>query len=655
MSDSRLQDLSQIFENDIIYRIPDYQRGYAWQKEQLEDFWEDLSLINKNSTHYIGVLSLEKIDGKERELELDGRDGILYHIVDGQQRITTSIILVWVILNNFKEKKIDWIDDNNKVDSAIEKYLYKVSRNEYKTYKFGYNKDNPSNEYLKTKIFKHISTERKEEENLYTYNLNMAKIFFTEKIEKLNNDEIQNIFYKLTKCLKFNVYCISSDIDVFVAFETMNNRGKKLSNLELLKNRLIYLSTRFNDDENDKSKLRNNIANCWQEIYEYLGKNKDNILNDDEFLKNHWIMYFKYSREKGSDYIDDILKIRFTIKNIINNNNDSKLNIKIIEKYIQSLKCGIKHWYYLFNPEKSDYNEEIKIKLDKLKRLGYGSFKPLLLAIFSKEECDTKNLYKLLSLMERFIFLIFEVCNLRSNLKDSEFYGYANKYYYNEISLKNIIGIDDKDWNKCSGLHKHLIYYVYNYFDNFVKQMRDNFLKDDKYGYYSWRGLRYFLYEYELYLKEKKYKENEFKIKSWDNYIRPKKDHETIEHVLPQNPKTKVLDIENEKLIKYFTHTLGNLVPLSKAKNSSLSNKDFNEKRDGFKSGSYSEIEIYENFQWGENEIDKRTKKLIEFLFDRWGIKDYYFKDEDIEDHQLEDKIKEIKESLIYAGKSINS
>ncbi|EAJ6064134.1 DUF262 domain-containing protein, partial [Campylobacter jejuni] len=118
MGNNELKDLSQIFENDVIYRIPDYQRGYAWQKEQLEDFWEDLSLIEKNSTHYTGVLSLENINGKEKEKELEGRDGNLYYIVDGQQRITTSIILIWVILNNLKKKNIEWIDDNNKVNNA---------------------------------------------------------------------------------------------------------------------------------------------------------------------------------------------------------------------------------------------------------------------------------------------------------------------------------------------------------------------------------------------------------------------------------------------------------------------------------------------------------------------------------------------------------
>ena len=62
-------------------------------------------------------------------------------------------------------------------------------------------------------------------------------------------EEIELLFKKITQNLMFNVYEISDDFDVFVAFETMNNRGKKLSNLELLKNRLIYLTTLYDENE----------------------------------------------------------------------------------------------------------------------------------------------------------------------------------------------------------------------------------------------------------------------------------------------------------------------------------------------------------------------------------------------------------------------
>ena len=65
-----------------------------------------------------------------------------------------------------------------------------------------------------------------------------------------------NFVKELTKRFLFNEYVIKDEFDVFVAFETMNNRGKPLSDLELLKNRLIYLTTLYSDDELDAAERR---------------------------------------------------------------------------------------------------------------------------------------------------------------------------------------------------------------------------------------------------------------------------------------------------------------------------------------------------------------------------------------------------------------
>ena len=154
-------------------------------------------------------------------------------------------------------------------------------------------------------------------------NLENAKNFFAENLanyyEKYGITEIEALFKKLTQNLMFNVYEISDDFDVFVAFETMNNRGKKLSNLELLKNRLIYLITLYDEKElkhDEKSSLRKKVNEAWKEVYYQLGRNKQNPLNDDDFLVAHWIMYFQYTREKGDDYIRFLLEEKFTPQNI---------------------------------------------------------------------------------------------------------------------------------------------------------------------------------------------------------------------------------------------------------------------------------------------------------------------------------------------------
>ena len=125
---------------------------------------------------------------------------------------------------------------------------------------------------------------------------------------------LRSIYRTLTKRFLLNEYIIKDEFDVFVAFETMNNRGKTLSDLELLKNRLIYLTTLYTDAELDPAErkdLRDSINDAWKEVYFQLGRNKSKPLNDNDFLRAHWMMYFKFSRQTGRDYIMFLLEEQF--------------------------------------------------------------------------------------------------------------------------------------------------------------------------------------------------------------------------------------------------------------------------------------------------------------------------------------------------------
>lgn len=612
LASNDLKSLDNIFDGKFL-RIPDYQRGYAWQSEQLEDFWEDIKNLEDNHTHYTGVLTLEKVTQNKKDESWKKDVGAYeseyaYYIVDGQQRITTGIILISSILEKIKHQK--WFA-GEEVSSLNKKYISKENQFGVHLYFFGYTTDNPSYEFLKTRIFNDKSSANKDEETLYTANLEKAKKYFSEKIENLNIDEMEIIFKRLTQNFKFNVYEISDDLDVFVSFETMNNRGKKLSNLELLKNRLIYLSTKYQDKDET---LRDDINNCWKTIYEYLGKNKDYLLDDDTFLKNHWVMYHDYSRKKGNDYVVDLLKDRYTVKNIINN----KITILEIREYVLSLQNSVKHWYFLHNPEKAKYSSNIKLLLDKLFRLNYGAFTPLLMAIFSRDDnYDENEVINLLKIMEKYLFLIFKISQRRINTGDSDFYINARKYFLGLITINDIIGIQDVDKDKCSGIN----WWIANYFDlnQFKLYLTDKFEKRE--GFYSWNGLNYFLFEYELSLKGKNF---ENKI-IWSEYLNRKIDFISIEHVLPQNSLKECWQNSfkgySEKDLKYICNSLGNLVPLSTPKNSKLQNNCFEQKKeDGYKNGSYAEQEINEEDYWTIKEIEIRGLKLLKFLSDNWEI-----------------------------------
>ena len=331
------KSLDSLFKEKI-FRIPDYQRGYAWQKSQLKDFWEDLINLSGDRSHYTGVLTLKEVNSKEvsdtdNEFWLvDDHSYRMYHIVDGQQRLTTFVVFLQAFIDFVKEldgnaDKADqeiYITDSLSLEAVINKYLFKTkpTGDQYRTYKFGYTVDNPSYEYLRHRIFNEDGSPSIEE-TFYTLNLRNAKLYFYEQLKDLyaesGMDGLQEIYKKLTKRFLFNEYVIKDEFDVFVAFETMNNRGKRLSDLELLKNRLIYLTTLYSDDELDaaeRKSLRDAINAAWKEVYYQLGRNDKRPLNDDDFLKAHWTMYFQYSRKKGNDYIKFLLDEQFSPQKI---------------------------------------------------------------------------------------------------------------------------------------------------------------------------------------------------------------------------------------------------------------------------------------------------------------------------------------------------
>ncbi|MBK6566878.1 MAG: hypothetical protein IPG18_17180 [Saprospiraceae bacterium] len=218
----------------------------------------------------------------------------------------------------------------------------------------------------------------------------------------------------------------------------MNNRGKKLSNLELLKNRLIYLTTLYDEKElktDERFSLREKINDSWKEVYYQLGRNKQNPLNDDDFLVAHWIMYFQYTREKGDDYIRFLLEQKFTPQSIYSkievvvsslqvfeevredeetnqeevdeNENEetvvfrSKLSPKEIEEYVNSLKSAAVHWYNTHNPvNNEDLTNAESLWIDRLNRIGIIYFRPLVTVSFLSNEVDSNQRVKLFEAIE---------------------------------------------------------------------------------------------------------------------------------------------------------------------------------------------------------------------------------------------------------------
>ena len=96
MVESNVWKLSNILTPSITekFEIPRYQRGYAWESKQVEEFCEDLWETNEDTkkVHHFGTIYCE-----------EDRENNTVIIVDGQQRITTSMIFLCVAR--------DWADE----------------------------------------------------------------------------------------------------------------------------------------------------------------------------------------------------------------------------------------------------------------------------------------------------------------------------------------------------------------------------------------------------------------------------------------------------------------------------------------------------------------------------------------------------------------
>ncbi|WP_187952695.1 DUF262 domain-containing protein [Helicobacter pylori] len=567
-----------------VFEIPSYQRGYAWQIRQLKDFWNDLEHVSKlgDKFHYMHSLTLR---GLENEFEDSA-----FEIIDGQQRLATSLILLGLLAKTTKHK-------DPKYDSMnLEPVL---------SYKY----------YGLNEAFRAIMEEEKDLErfqtSFYAKNLIDAYISFKEKISDKPVGTLEKMFNSLIKKMLFSVVGLNDNrIDPFSSFETINNRGKDLSTLELLKNRLHFVVHKICDEE-DLENIQQEINDTYTRIYYDLRFFKDDHLED--FLK-HFVAYY-YG--ENSKFKERLLDTAFDAHKKYHSSYDEYEKINDLLLY---LSYSSKVWYFLHTlDEKAITLKEFKIEitpkmrglLEKMRRLNAlndNAFLPLLLSLLtiqlavrsgSERHYTTKELEGLLEYLERFGFLIYGVAG--KDTAKNKWIGLAFKaiqacrFWGDKITIEDLPTLEK---NFFKGEHSGL---------ELLEESIHSKKNTEK--WYQWgKALNYLLYEYELY-------HNPETTLNFDSSL------ESIEHILPQKPDQDYSAKEKSWAKNpHIVHALGNLLLIPKNANSSLSNKPFEEKRKEYLKGSYSEKEVAKNASFGVAQIKERSEKLLDFLIARYRI-----------------------------------
>ena len=591
------------FFNKKIYCIPPYQRGFSWEEKQILDLLTDIDhAIKLDSQHYTGTITIHSQNQTEK-IGLNNYE--IFHVVDGQQRFTTLILILSYILRELSK------NSETKNDAKEKENTYIVCRG---SYLFRYLIDKVSENYFRSLILENENISSLEE-NLYTRNLLNAKKVIRKYFElQKNKDKLLCFLSAIEEKLQFNEYIISDTTEIGIVFETMNNRGIGLSNLEIVKNRLLYLTSKIKSEEESKSRLvnlSNSINNKWAIILKNLTLPKK-VLDENTFLNNHWIIYKGWNKDNQAK--KEILDGVFSISKMVDN---PEKMISDIEKYIGSLATTSLHWRFINYPEEENafieienpkLRNKIKYYSAKLNRLSNSTIRPLILAFMPLMKGNPKKLLELIKTAEIFSFRLFSMNRRRSDTGKNDIFRNCYMFHqsYNEEKIQN-------------EALRYFAWYIVTYGDEdrFKLEVEELFKSNKKDGFYSWNGLTYFLFEYEETLKGKEDQKVE--------YIFANNKSKSVEHILPQTyVNTKWRDVVKgvkKNQLKQFVHSLGNMLLISAPKNSELKNSEFKIKKTGYQTGSFSELEIAQsNRVWSLNKIKKREKDLLRFLKNRWRM-----------------------------------
>lgn len=603
---NNVQTVAEIFAGKLL-QIPDYQRGYAWEKQNWNDFLDDLDLLEPGKDHYTGTLVLHAQN--EQQQDDEGSKYEVFHIVDGQQRLTTVVLLLDAIRREVAGA------GRAKLDEGIKKNYISVSEfhSGQPLSKLRLNED--AHEFFVNSVL----SEKPGPEGpmIQSHKLLLdAKKHFTDYIAsqktELGEDYgawLLNLYNKVISQLKVSLYEVESSAEVGVIFEVMNNRGRGLSELEKVKNHLLYLSSKLNIENHN---LGEKVNKAWSNIFRRLmASGLVESGSEDQLLRVHWLITHDYQSKnwKGSKSIQN----RFNLKRYKGRHKEL---LNDLVEYTSSLDHASIPYCDIARPRRDDAFASLRDALEfqqivattrKLGRMGaFATFLPLLVATRLRCPQDGSRYLEMAKTCEVFAFRVYTLLGKRADAGGPRLRRLAYQMYSEGRSFEEV----------ADELRGTLLHYCPD------REFAQAFELDEVESYwYDWKGLKYFLYEYELHLAE-----GQAVQMTWDD-IESKGLENTIEHILPQTANKMYWKTQfDKKSRRKYTHDIGNLCLTYH--NSSYGNKPFPEKKeqDEPEKPSYANSNLFQERRlsflkdWNIKEMHKRRAEIVKWALQRWHV-----------------------------------
>lgn len=549
------ENFSTILGSNKKFVVPKFQRDYSWDTEQWDDLWLDIEsmISNHEEDHYMGYLVLQTDDDK------------IHQIIDGQQRLTTIMILILAsmkCIDNFIKQGID-IEDNIKRLASL-KSLY-VGKEDPVSLDYDnilvLNRHN--NQYYRDYIVKlddsqvrGLSSSEKLMKHCFSFYIDKLKEKFS------SGKEYAGFVQLIADSLYFTKIVVSDELNAFKVFETLNARGVQLSSADLLKNYLFSLV----DYSGAHISRVDALEQKWARLNDIIKTEKL-----PEFLRYYWNSKHKSIRSNA------VFK---TIRSQI------KTEMEVFQLVDDMIRYSD---VYMALTDKNDELWGTDMELRRLVEL-LGIFKlkqPFPALMSAKLFLDDSEFKRLLKCIINTCFRYNVICDKNPNDQDTPFNQLAISIFEThtaDFSILDRIYIED---------------------DEFERTFAE---KSFPYNSRNAKVIRYILGKIDRF--------NGSPLE-----VEPSDDDASIEHILPQDFSDR-WNIEEAKAAR-LVDRLGNMSLLERTLNRSIQNADYESKTDVYRQSSYlSSNEIPDKYpdSWDEETISRRQKQMAKAAKGIWRV-----------------------------------
>lgn len=544
--------LKEIFSSQFDFLIPPYQRPYDWDTEQADDLFESFT-EQTDETYFLGSIVLIKEEKVPRA-----------EVIDGQQRLTTLTILLALLSQEVETKHKD----------AFVKYILEPG------------------DPLEDLEPKPRLTIREKDRDFFETHIQKGDIagLLTKDSEALDNDSRRKIqanaktlrdrieasfqkdhaaVFQFGKFIVNQCYLVAvatpSQKSAFRVFSVMNNRGKDLKPIDIIKADLIGS---LPDDQQDE------YTALWEDLEAEVGRDRFN----DLFSHIRTI----YAKTKAKH---DLLQ-EFNTHVLAKEPGQAHFIGKVLKPFARSFLIATDASY-----QSSANNKPINDNLRWLGRIPQSDWIPPAIRYLTRFRDRPDDVLWFTQKLERLAAYLL-VTGKYVNVRLQRYAELLSELERDPGNAKlNSIELCADEISEFKDVLSGEIYTLSPSRRSYIILRTDCFLSDSA-------------AEYDRNLL-------------------------TLEHVLPQTVKPGSQWEQwwpDEKQRRYWVHRLANLAPLIRRRNSKASNYDFEKKKSAYfkgKDGVTSFImttQVVSNTKWDESVVTSRQNDLLELLVDRWEL-----------------------------------